>query len=153
MQAKGRTRGFTLVEALVGVAVVSILLTAAGPSLSSVITAQQVKNAGFDLSSTLIVARSEALTRNVSVAVVPNTAENWAQGWVVRDDGGTVLRRQNAYGRIVVTGPTQVIFNSDGRPDSTVTPFALTATEIVPDNARCVRVRLNGRPSVAKGGC
>ena len=153
MQARGRARGFTLVEAVVSVAVVSILLTAAGPSLSNVITAQQVKNAGFDLSSTLIVARSEALTRNVSVAIVPNTTENWAEGWVVRDEAGNVLRRQNAYPRITVSGPTQVIFNSDGRPDSTTTPFALTAADISGENARCVRVRLNGRPAVAKGEC
>jgi len=72
---------------------------------------------------------------------------------VVRDEGGNVLRRQNPYPRIAVSGPTQVIFNSDGRPDSTTTPFALTAADIPPDNARCVRVRLNGRPAVAKGEC
>ena len=146
-------RGFTLIELLVAVAVLSILLTAAGPALSNVITAQQVKNAGFDLAAALIVARSEALTRNVSVTIAPNATDNWALGWVVRDDGGNVLRRQNPYPRIVVTGPTQVMFNGDGRPDSTTTPFAVTASEIATDNARCVRVRLNGRPSVAKGGC
>jgi len=133
--------------------VVSILLTAAGPSLSNVITAQQVKNAGFDLTAALVVARSEALTRNVSVTLAPNSTENWALGWVVRDEGGNVLRRQNPYARITVTGPTQVIFNSDGRPNVTSTPFALTAAEVALDNARCVRVRLNGRPSIAKGGC
>ena len=146
-------RGFTLVEALVGIAVVSILLTVAGPSLSNLITAQQVKNAGFDLSSALIVARSEALTRNVSVSVAPVASDNWALGWVVKEQGGAVLRRQNPYARITVSGPMQVVFNGDGRPESTTTPFALTAPEVAADNARCVRVRLNGRPAVAKGGC
>ena len=153
MVTHAQSRGFTLVEALVGVAVVSILLTAAGPSLSNLITAQQVKNAGFDLSAALMVARSEALTRNVSVTVAPVATENWALGWVVREESGNVLRRQNPYPRITVSGPTQVIFNSDGRPNSTATPFALTAPEVDIDNNRCVRVRLNGRPAIAKGAC
>ena len=145
--------GFTLVEALVAVGVLSILLTAAGPTLSALIATQQVRNAGFDLSSALIAARSEALTRNASVTVTPVTPENWALGWTVQEEGGTVLRRQNAYARVTATGPARVIFNSDGRPDNVNTPFALTAPDVAADNARCVRVRLNGRPAIAKGGC
>ena len=153
MHACKRSAGFTAVEAIVTVAVLAILLAAAGPSLATLVSAQQVKNAGFDVSSTLITARSEALTRNVSITVAPVAPDNWALGWVVTDDGGNVLRRQNPYSHITVTGPARVIFNSDGRPDNVTTPFALTAAELSSDSARCVRVRLNGRPSVAKGGC
>ena len=111
-----------------------------------------IKNAGFDLQATLVFARSEALTRNLAVSVAP-TSGNWAQGWTVTDEAGAVLRRQTPYTRISVNGPAIVTFSSDGRPGTGLDPFALTAPDATDENTRCVRVRLNGRPSVAKGAC
>lgn len=146
------SHGFTIIELVAAIGVLSILVALAGPALSGIIASQQIKNAGFDLSAALSNARSEALTRNVSITVAP-TSGNWALGWTVTDEGGTVLRRQNAYARISVSGPVRIIFNGDGRPDTTNTPFALTSPEVADENARCVRVRLNGRPSVVKGVC
>lgn len=147
-----RAAGFTIVEAVVTVAVLAILTALAGPSLSGMVASQQIKNAGFDLSSTLQLARSEALTRNVAITVAP-TGGSWAQGWTVTDAGGSVLRRQSGYARVTVTGPASIIFNGDGRPDSTATPFALAAADVSEDSTRCIRVRLNGRPAIAKGAC
>jgi type IV fimbrial biogenesis protein FimT len=144
--------GFTLVEALIAVSILAILAAFAGPSLSGMTLNQQLRNAGLDLSSTLSVARSEALTRNADVTVAP-TGGNWAQGWTVTAAGGTVLRRQNGYARIAVSGPPEVIFSGEGRPNSTATPFEVTAAEAAAHSYRCVRMRANGRPYLAKGGC
>lgn len=152
-QMHPRSAGFTLVEALVAVTVLFVLITVAGPALTGLVVTQQLKNAGFDLTSSLVLARSEAVTRNVSVTVAPADATDWARGWTVSEQGGTVLRRQSAYGRITVAGPVRVIFNGDGRPDSVATPFSITSPETVLENGRCLRVRLSGRPSVARGGC
>ena len=144
--------GFTIVELLVVVGVLSLLLATAGPALSGMVVTQQLKNASFDLSSSLMLARNEALTRNVSVTIDPISG-NWAQGWTITEAGGQVLRRQSAYARVTLSGPVRVIYNADGRPDSVATPFAVTASDADVDHYRCVRLRVNGRYSVARGAC
>ena len=144
--------GFTAVECMVVVAIVIILITVAAPGLSGIIVAQQLKNASFDLASTLSVARSEALTRNVEVTISPRE-DDWARGWMVTDQGGTVLRDQPAYGRISVGGPIRVTFTGDGRPASAVVPFAVASDSADVSLHRCIRLRLNGRPYVTRGAC
>lgn len=145
-------RGFTVVELAIVVAIISVLVYLLGPSMSRMVVSQRLKNASFDLASTLSLARSEALTRNLNVTVSPVT-ENWADGWTVTDANGGVLRRQSAYDRIAVSGPVRITFTGDGRPDTTATPFAATSTEVEASLYRCVRLRLNGRAYVAKGAC
>ena len=147
-----RQRGFTILEAVTVVTVLAILIAVAAPALSSMISTQQVRNSALDISASLVAARSEAMTRNASVTVTP-AGGNWALGWTVTDEGGAVLRTQSAYARVTMSGPARVIFNGDGRPDSTATPFAIGAADASGESGRCVRVRLNGRPTVAKGGC
>jgi type IV fimbrial biogenesis protein FimT len=147
-----KPRGFTTLEMLVVVGVLLILVGIGVPSLSGMVVMQQLKNAAFDLSSTLSLARSEALTRNAAVTIDPLEG-NWARGWTVTDEGGRVIRRQSAYGRVALSGPARVIYSADGRPDSVLTPFAVTATEAATGDYRCVRLRVNGRFTVTRGAC
>lgn len=144
--------GFTIVEILVVIGVLAILLGLTAPALSGMAASQQVRSASYDVYSTLTHARSEALTRNASVTVAPVDGD-WALGWTVSEAGGTVLRRQNAYPRMTLSGPAQVIFNGDGRPNTIATPFALSAASASAETYRCVRLRLNGRSSMSKGVC
>jgi type IV fimbrial biogenesis protein FimT len=144
--------GFTMVEILVVIAVLAITMALAGPALSNLAASQQVRTASYDIYSTLTQARSEALTRNTTVTVTPNDGD-WARGWTVTEAGGTVLRRQNAYSRLSLSGPVRLVFNGEGRPDSTAVPFALSASDANAETYRCVRLRLNGRSSMSKGAC
>lgn len=144
--------GFTVVECMVVVAVIIILVTIAAPSLSGLIVSQQLKNASFDLASTLSVARSEALTRNVEITMSPKEGD-WARGWTVTDQGGSVLRDQPPYGRISVTGPVRVTFNGDGRSAAAGVKFAVVSDESDVSLHRCTRLRLNGRAYVTRGAC
>lgn len=144
--------GFTTIELLVVIGVLSILAAFAGPALSTMIAGQQVRSASADLHSSLTIARSEALTRNGLVTVAPAEGD-WARGWTVTEAGGTVLRRQPAYPRLALSGPVRVVFNGDGRPDTTATPFAVSAADASADTYRCVRLRLNGRSAIDKGAC
>lgn len=147
-----RHRGFTMVECMVVVAVVIILVTIAVPGLSGIIVSQQLKNASFDLASTLTAARSEALTRNVEVTILPREGD-WARGWTVTEQGGSMLRDQPPYGRIEVAGPVRVTFTGDGRPVSAIVPFAVASESADVSLHRCIRLRLNGRPYVTRGAC
>lgn len=144
--------GFTTVELLVVITVLSIFLAIAAPAMSGMVAAQQVRAASSDLHATLNIARSEALTRNASVTVNPAEGD-WARGWSVTDSSGAVLRRQSAYARISLSGPARVIFSGDGRPDTSATPFAVTDRDASTSRHRCVRLRLNGRSAINRGAC
>ena len=59
--------GFTITETMVTVAVLVILIGLATPSFREIIVAQGVKTASFDVFAGLILARSEAVTRNLDL--------------------------------------------------------------------------------------
>jgi len=144
--------GFTMVELLVVIGVISIFLAFVGPAMSGMVATQQVRAASYDLHATLNIARSEALTRNASVTVEAIEGD-WARGWSVTEAAGSVLRRQSAYPRVSLSGPARVIFSGDGRPDTSATPFAVTSADAVAGDYRCVRLRLNGRSAIDRGTC
>ena len=101
-----RTHGFTLPELLIVITVLAILVAAGMPSFSEFMRNQRVKTASFDLYSTLVHARSEAITRNASVTIAPVSAA-WTNGWTVTDSGGTVIRTMGAVTSVTITGPAQ----------------------------------------------
>jgi len=144
--------GFTMVELLVVIGVISIFLAFVGPAMSGMVATQQVRAASYDLHATLNIARSEALTRNASVTVEAIEGD-WARGWSVTEAAGSVLRRQSAYPRVSLSGPARVIFSGDGRPDTSATPFAVTSADAAAGDYRCVRLRLNGRSAIDRGTC
>ncbi len=152
------SHGFTLIEAMVVVAVLAILVGVAAPSFQNLIITSRVKNASFDLFSSLVFARSEAITRNTTdgVTVAPATG-GWTKGWTVKvkDSSGTVLvlKTQNEIPNITISGPGTVTYNSMGRLTATVTPFSMTATGARSSDGRCIRIDLSGRPVVKPGTC
>lgn len=151
-----RVRGFTLIEALVVVAIAAILAAVAGPNLSGLLLSQRVKNASFDVFSSLTYARSEAITRNSTVTVASvSTTTDWSSGWTVTDPAtGTVLRRQDAFNGLTLTGPAATIsYSGMGRLTGAAGDFFLTAPNVSDINARCISIDLSGRPVVKKGTC
>ncbi|HEX2334507.1 MAG TPA: GspH/FimT family pseudopilin [Burkholderiales bacterium] len=145
-------RGYTLAEVLMVVAILSVLLAAGVPQLADFSRQQRVKTASFELFSTLVHARSEAITRNGQVTVTP-TGGAWINGWTVTGPGGTVIRRQEAVPAIAITGPDAVVFAESGRLNAATRPqFALTTTgaNVV---HRCIRVDLSGRPVSKAASC
>ena len=147
-----RATGFTLVELMVVLSVLSIFLGLAGAAFTGMVATQQVRSAAYDVHTTLSIARSDALTRNAAVTVEPVSGD-WARGWTTTDSAGTVLRRQSAYARVTLSGPARIVFNADGRPNTTATPFAVSAADANAESHRCVRLRLNGRAAIDRGIC
>ncbi len=145
-------RGFTLPEVLVVVLILAVLLTAGMPQFADFARQQRVKTASFDLFSTLVLARSEAITRNGQVTVTP-TGGAWINGWTITGPGGAVIRRQEAVPAIAISGPDAVVFAESGRLNAVTRPqFALTTTgaSVV---QRCIRVDLSGRPVSRAASC
>jgi type IV fimbrial biogenesis protein FimT len=151
MSLHARPRGFTLTELMIVVAVMATLTAAALPSYNDFVRNQRVKTASFDLFSTLVYARSEAVTRNATVTITP-IAAGWISGWKV-ESGGTLLRQQDALtGITFTTGPALVSYSGSGRLSAAAGPFELTATGSG-ITTRCVSIDLSGRPVTKEAAC
>ncbi|GAB6067346.1 hypothetical protein JCM13664_06640 [Methylothermus subterraneus] len=117
-----KTRGFTLVELMVTVAVAAIVLTVGVPSFQVLVKNNRMVTAANELVGALNLARSEAIKRNVRVTVCKSgdgasctTSGNWEQGWIVFTDDNndaaydsaseTLLRVQEGIaGQVTMTG-------------------------------------------------
>ena len=151
-------RGFTLIELMVVVALVAILLGLGVPGFRELITATRIKNASFDVFSSLIHARSEAITRNADVRICPASGTDWASsGWTIRigptDCTGTTLKTQDRYPNITISGPATLSFNGMGRLNAAVNPISLTAAGASAAQSRCVIIDPSGRPVTKTGAC
>jgi type IV fimbrial biogenesis protein FimT len=146
-----RAGGFTLPELLIVVTVLAVLLAVGIPAFGEFTRNQRVKTASFDLFSTLVHARSEAITRNGNVTVAP-VSTAWTNGWTVTDAGGSVIRTMSAVPNVTITGPASVVFRGSGRLNAATTPFQLTVTGGT-ITSRCIIIDLSGRPSTKAAAC
>jgi type IV fimbrial biogenesis protein FimT len=150
---------------MIATAILVVLIAIAGPDFRNTIIATRVKNASFDVFSSLTHARSEAITRNTTVRICKGTT--WASGWTVTFaadcDPGSItpentIRKQDAYEGITITNAAaSVCFNGMGRL-STVSPCAATSFSIdapgaSEKNKRCVIIDASGRPTTKEGAC
>lgn len=150
--AIAQASGFTLVELMVVLAVFATLVMAALPAYQQFVRNQRVKTASFELFSSLVLARSEAITRNSAVTVVPTSGTtSWAAGWEVQA-GTTVLRTQAALADISITGPTSLAYNGSGRLAASAGGIEITADGdgVTP---RCITIDLSGRPVTKAQAC
>jgi type IV fimbrial biogenesis protein FimT len=83
-------RGFTLLEALVVLGLLGILVSLAAPSLSRLQAKYRLQAQAEDFLSSLVLARSEALSRQQRVSLCAQSAQatcdshgQWQQGWLV----------------------------------------------------------------------
>lgn len=142
--------GFTLIELLIVIALMGVLLTLAAPSFRNYAAGQRVKTASFDLYSSLILARSEAIKRRQAVSVSPQTPGDWGSGWRVVA-GTETLRTQDPPVGVVVTGSASVDYRQDGRLSSAGNVGILVKPDITAGNDpllknRCIRIDLAGLP-------
>lgn len=100
----GSNRGFTLIEAMLVLGLLSVLLGIAVPAARQMINGQQLRQASIDLSMALILARQESIMRRQPV-VLDNEDGEWSSGWLVfvdqngsgvHDSGELVLKRGDA---------------------------------------------------------
>jgi type IV fimbrial biogenesis protein FimT len=87
-----KSAGFTLIEAMIVVAIVAILGSIAAPSFQEMIRKNRLTAASSALQVSLNLARSEAVKRGTDarVTIAPNgSVGNWTGGWTVFVDGTT----------------------------------------------------------------
>lgn len=132
--------GFTLIELIVVVAMISIVAVLAGPNLGTFMTRNKITTQTNNFVASLIVARSEAAKRVSSVTVcIGNTAQdtcvggsytNWEDGWIafidlngdaVIDVGETVINVNNEVSGDTTIRSSQHVNSITYRGDGSVT--------------------------------
>jgi type IV fimbrial biogenesis protein FimT len=133
------SRGFTMLEVMVTLALIAILASIAAPSMIDFVRNNKMAAAARQLDADMILARREAIKRNTRVLVCPRgstagkcataTTTAWTQGWLVcydadfdNDCDDTATNNPNPIRQhaalestLTVTGPAAIArFNANG---------------------------------------
>jgi type IV fimbrial biogenesis protein FimT len=151
--SRRRARGVTLVELVTVTSIVGVLASFAIPSFSTFMTGQQLRAAGTDMMSSLLLARSEAIKRNAQVRVAPPGAD-WTQGWQVTVvTGAAQLDAKNPLGQQVhvVGAPGEIVYERSGR----LAVAGVTRVEFRDAGghatSRCLAIDPSGLPKISLG--
>lgn len=163
-----RSKGFTLVELMIAIAILGILISLAVPAMGRFAIQQQVGSQANEMMLSLAYARSEAIKRNASVVVIPvtNTSTGWSDGWcvgptIINDcNNPNVLRTFSGSSGVNITsaylasGATRLSFFRDGTACTTCAdiPISITSPKLEAEGelARCISLNRQGRPTMRK---
>jgi type IV fimbrial biogenesis protein FimT len=169
-----RHRGYTLIELLTTVAVAAIVTTAAVPGLRSFVQNNRIAAQTNELVGSLVLARSEAVTRGVATTVCASSdgascsgSTDWASGWLVFADLAAPLGALDAGTDVLVrahpglesgaalTGSTAAVtYRADGFLDAaSAVNFEVRIAACTGHEARDVAVGLSGRTAVEPIAC
>jgi type IV fimbrial biogenesis protein FimT len=137
---------------MVTLAVLVILIGLATPSFHEILLTQRVKLASSELLSGLVLARSEAISRNTTVTIVPSGG-NWSEGWTISDSSGVVVERQDRMAQVIIVGPERVTYNRAGRVNTGRTSISLMAKGGRSAHARCISIDLSGQAVQKQESC
>lgn len=131
-------QGFTLIEAMVVVALVAILAALAVPSFTTMIANQRVNSATQELQTLLLFARAEAVYKRTESTVIA-TGQKWEA-----KVGAKVLRETVLSDAVSVVPGAEggVVFEVTGaaRPASGSAPYKLTFSATQASRVTCLSV-------------
>ncbi len=142
----GLHRGFTLIELMVTISVAAILLMVAVPNFNSFLMNNRMATQANDLIAAFNLARSEAVRRGTNITVCASSDQatcsgGWAQGWVVIDPAGVVVRAQQA----LASGSTL----SGGANVASSVTYTLNGSTTIPAGASAASTTLTLCPAPA----
>ena len=174
-----RKKGFTLVELLITIVVVSLLLATAVPSVMQMVKNNRVTTQANKLVTAIQLARNEAVMRGVrSTICAANTTLNdcsgntdWSKGWIVFSnlendltaDTGTdacletedcLVRASEGITNSTLTGDDSAIqFLPTGLTDNGPVTFILKTDDCEFEQERNIIVTLQGHTTIAQQAC
>jgi type IV fimbrial biogenesis protein FimT len=160
-----RQSGFTLVELMIVILLISIILAVAVPNIKAFTSSMRVRSAALDFTSAVMFARSEAMKRGAQVFIKAPSNNDYAQGWCVifadstaacsvSAPGAEVMRLQPPLSGVAITWGTTagpIGFNTSGRLNSQVKlQFSESGDG---DLVRCLTIDASGSATSKKGSC
>lgn len=166
MVVKTLQSGFTIVELLIALVVLSIVVSLAAPALSKLLAEQRLRTTAAELRVGLALARSEAIKRNASVVFQGLAGSTvWTNGWEVEvteinGNANTVSEYAMPEGISIASGPSggSLTFSSWGRPGGTWSAsscpaFQIQVTRTAGNCNVCLYLQSDGRVITASGAC
>jgi type IV fimbrial biogenesis protein FimT len=170
-------RGFTLVEAMVVLAVVSSLIYIAAPSMNAALNSVRLSSASNLMLTGIHLARSEAIKRNARVVLCKSgdgtscsASGGWEQGWIIfhdannnglRESDESIIQREMPLSTSLrLTGNQNVAryvsFSPTGSTKMVGGSFqagtlTVCTTSATRSDARLIVLNAVGRPRVQKG--
>lgn len=141
LRAWCRARGFTLIELMITLAVAAILAMIAAPSFRHILVSTRLSGVNNDLAGDLMFARSEAVSRQVNIAVAAS-AGNWQNGWTVQ-----VAPAGTAAVAVLRTHPAidaQYSLAVNGGTDVTYVPQGMVSDPADAANGTCFTISASG---------
>ena len=153
-------RGFTLVELMITLVIMSILIAVAAPSFNDVTLGNKLTSYANNFTASTVFARGEAIKRNTTVTMCASndgtncaTSGGWEQGWIVKVGTTPLQRQQGMSSGIKITEADDKLtldFRSTGAGATAATLTICRALPKVAPQQRIVRVSTTGRTSVTK---
>lgn len=166
-----RYQGFTMTEVLVTLAIASVLLLVGLPSLTEFLDNSRLSSDTNSLFASLMLARSEAVTRNETVSLckidpdAPTTCDNgesWQSGWIafvdtdadgIRDAGEDIVNTFLGMGENTVVTPTNftnfISYLPAGRSTGSGSFNICVSGTVASD----IFINATGRPRAGDGAC
>ena len=157
MRTPKNQSGLTLIELLVAMAVIAILVAIAAPNFSTITTGNRLVYESNELVALLNFARSEAITRNTQVRVLPATNAGttvWENGWTIdwldaATNTWTTLKQSGPmptgiFTYTSYTHSTSITFNGTGGITTSAESFILCSPATTP-NGKSIQVNQTGR--------
>lgn len=143
-QLKFRSRGFTLIELMIAIAIAAIVMLTAAPSVGGYITNSRLRENGNVLFVQALLAQSEAIKRNNPVSLTTSASTITIRD--LADPAAPVILYEKTLGDGVSMDNAVVQFESEGRPTAfTAASIALSSSTVVCDSEnRCPRLNITG---------
>ncbi len=161
--------GFTLLELIVTLVIVSILVAIGIPSLVTLIEHNRATVKANEFVTALNTARSAAVTRRTTVSVCTSADGNtcraasdpdftsWSKGWIIIDDRSNevISVHPSLDGQFTLTGDTnRVAYDSSGATTAgSILNFSLNIPNCIGDLERDIEIGPTGRVSVNRQSC
>lgn len=159
------SKGFTLIELMITVAILAITLAIAIPAMSDFATRQRVSGQASELLLSLAYARSEAVKRGATITVIPkvNQTTGWSSGWCIRSDNASdctvnngLLKDFSASSGVTITSNwlanlPKLSFRRDGTVNGEH-KFKISSDKLEANktDARCIGISFMGRTELNK---
>lgn len=146
---RSRITGFSLIEALVVMAIAGVLAAFAMPSMVEMMATGKVRAAAEEMQISMSYARSEAMKRGVNATIVP-VGGDYAAGWTV-ESNSNVLKTVAAHPQLMAMAADTVTYRPDGRiANAAQVDIQFRHTSLTNIPMRCVSAQISGKPLLTR---